>query len=120
MSAWNVAAELSPIAARSAGFSSVKHQLQVFPDGNRTVNAPPASPGHSIRCVEFLVSVQNLLKKRQITASMFAHAGHGQLHIRPFLDLSDPIKEKVMTVGFVFLLAVMVAVFVWDFMKLQF
>ncbi|MEZ6120428.1 MAG: FAD-binding and (Fe-S)-binding domain-containing protein [Pirellulaceae bacterium] len=38
----------------------------------------------------FLVRVQNVLKKHQVTASLFAHAAHGQLHIRPFLDLADP------------------------------
>ena len=39
---------------------------------------------------DFLVSVQNLFKRHQVTASLFAHAGHGQLHFRPFLDLGDP------------------------------
>ena len=39
---------------------------------------------------EFLVRLQNVLKKHQVTASLFAHAGHGQLHVRPFLDLADP------------------------------
>lgn len=38
---------------------------------------------------DFLVRVQNVLKRCQVTASLFAHAGHGQLHIRPFLDLGD-------------------------------
>lgn len=38
----------------------------------------------------FLVKLQNVLKKHQVTASLFGHAGHGQLHVRPFLDLSDP------------------------------
>lgn len=38
----------------------------------------------------FLVKMQNVLKAHQVTASFFAHAGHGQLHIRPFLDLSNP------------------------------
>ena len=38
---------------------------------------------------DFLVRVQNVFKAHQITASVFAHAGHGQLHIRPFLDLSN-------------------------------
>lgn len=38
---------------------------------------------------EFLVAVQNILKQHQVTASLFAHAGHGQLHIRPFLDLAN-------------------------------
>ena len=39
---------------------------------------------------DFLVRMQNVLKQHEVTASLFAHAGHGQLHIRPFLDLSDP------------------------------
>lgn len=39
---------------------------------------------------DFLVRVQNVLKTHSVTASMFAHAGHGQLHIRPFLDLGNP------------------------------
>ncbi len=38
---------------------------------------------------EFLVRVQNVLKRHQVTASHFCHAGHGELHIRPFLDLAD-------------------------------
>jgi Fe-S oxidoreductase len=39
---------------------------------------------------EALVRIQNVLKQHQVIASLFAHAGHGQLHLRPFLDLSDP------------------------------
>ncbi len=38
----------------------------------------------------FLVQLQNMLKRHQVTASLFGHAGHGQLHVRPFLDLADP------------------------------
>ncbi|HEY1066812.1 MAG TPA: FAD-binding oxidoreductase, partial [Pirellulales bacterium] len=38
----------------------------------------------------FLVAVQNILKRHHTTASLFAHAGHGQLHMRPFLDLRRP------------------------------
>jgi len=38
---------------------------------------------------EFLVRLQNTLKKHQVTASLFGHAGHGQLHVRPFLDLAN-------------------------------
>ena len=45
---------------------------------------PPAS------LPEFLVRMQNVLKQHQVTASLFGHAGHGQLHLRPFLDLSQP------------------------------
>ena len=38
---------------------------------------------------EFLVRVQNVLKRHQITASLFCHAGHGLLHVQPFLDLAE-------------------------------
>ena len=44
---------------------------------------PPELPG-------FLVRLQNVMKKHQVTSSVFGHVGHGQLHIRPFLDLADP------------------------------
>lgn len=37
----------------------------------------------------FLVTAQNILKQNQITASFFAHAGHGQLQLRPFLNLGS-------------------------------
>lgn len=41
------------------------------------------------KLAEFVVSAQNILKRHRVTASLFAHAAHGQLHIRPFLDLGD-------------------------------
>ena len=59
----------------------------------------------------FLRHVHDTLKQRQVTASIFGHAGHGQLHIRPFLDLSkvqdvrkmealaDELYEKVWLLG---------------------
>ena len=45
---------------------------------------PPAS------LATFLVEMQNVLKRHQVTASLFGHAAHGQLHIRPFLDPTAP------------------------------
>jgi FAD/FMN-containing dehydrogenase/Fe-S oxidoreductase len=39
---------------------------------------------------DFLVRIQNVLKKHQVTASLFAHAGQGQIHLRPFLNLHHP------------------------------
>jgi len=39
---------------------------------------------------EFLNRMFGVLKRHHVTASLFGHAGHGQLHVRPFLDLSDP------------------------------
>jgi FAD/FMN-containing dehydrogenase/Fe-S oxidoreductase len=44
----------------------------------------------------FLVDMQNILKRHQITATLFGHAGHGQLHLRPFLDLGDPAHVRTM------------------------
>ena len=44
----------------------------------------------------FLVRMQNVLKRNQITASLLCHAGHGQLHIQPFLDLDDPADVQRM------------------------
>jgi FAD/FMN-containing dehydrogenase/Fe-S oxidoreductase len=38
---------------------------------------------------DFLVRMQNVLKRHQVTASFFCHAGHGQLHVQPFLDLAN-------------------------------
>ena len=41
----------------------------------------------------FIKHLQNTLKRASVTASVFGHAGHGQLHIRPLLDLS--VSEDV-------------------------
>ncbi len=45
---------------------------------------------------DFLIAAQNALKRHHVTASVFAHAGHGHLHIRPFLDLGDEDDIKRM------------------------
>lgn len=41
------------------------------------------------RLPEALAAVQKTLRDNECTATVFAHAGHGQLHIRPFVDLSS-------------------------------
>ncbi|HWB01052.1 MAG TPA: FAD-binding oxidoreductase, partial [Pirellulales bacterium] len=45
---------------------------------------------------KFLVEMQNILKRHQVTATLFGHAGHGQLHLRPFFDLVDPEQVRLM------------------------
>lgn len=45
---------------------------------------------------DFLVRLQNVLKQHEVTASLFAHAGHGQLHVRPFLELANPDHVRKM------------------------
>ncbi|MEX2027846.1 MAG: FAD-binding oxidoreductase, partial [Pirellulaceae bacterium] len=54
------------------------------------IAVPPASLS------EFLLKMQKVLQTHQVTASFFAHAGHGQLHIRPFLNLADPKHQQTM------------------------
>lgn len=44
----------------------------------------------------FLRHLQDVLKREQVTASVFGHAGHGQLHVRPFLDLANPNEKRRM------------------------
>ncbi|RIK81472.1 MAG: anaerobic glycerol-3-phosphate dehydrogenase subunit C [Planctomycetota bacterium] len=41
------------------------------------------------RLAEFLVELQNALKQRHVTASVYGHAAHGRMHVRPFLDLAN-------------------------------
>jgi Fe-S oxidoreductase len=45
---------------------------------------------------DFLVRLQNVLKTHEVTASLFGHAGHGQLHVRPFLDIANPADVRKM------------------------
>ncbi len=42
------------------------------------------------RLPDFLLEIQNILKVERVTATLFAHAAHGQLDVRPFLDLGNP------------------------------
>ncbi|HEV3121755.1 MAG TPA: FAD-linked oxidase C-terminal domain-containing protein [Isosphaeraceae bacterium] len=39
---------------------------------------------------EFLQQLQNIFKDRKVNWTLYGHAGAGQLHIRPLLDLSSP------------------------------
>jgi FAD/FMN-containing dehydrogenase/Fe-S oxidoreductase len=60
---------------------------------------------------DFILQVQNILKRQQVTASLFAHAGQGELHVRPFLDslqaddvermrkLADELYREVIDAG---------------------
>ncbi|MEM9644662.1 MAG: anaerobic glycerol-3-phosphate dehydrogenase subunit C [Planctomycetota bacterium] len=41
-----------------------------------------------------LTQLQDTLKKNSATATVFAHAGHGQVHLRPFLNLADQADRE--------------------------
>ena len=48
------------------------------------------------RLPDALSAIQRTLRDAQCTATIFAHAGHGQLHVRPFIDLAKPAdREKI-------------------------
>lgn len=42
------------------------------------------------RLPEFVLEIQNTLKAERVTGALFAHAAHGHLHLRPFLDPHSP------------------------------
>lgn len=44
----------------------------------------------------FLRHLQDTLKRFQVTASVFGHASHGQLHIRPFFDIGNPADIRTL------------------------
>ncbi len=54
------------------------------------IAVPPARLG------EFITRMQKVLHTHDVTASVFGHAGHGQLHVRPLLDMSDPEQVRKM------------------------
>jgi len=37
----------------------------------------------------YLVAIQNLFKRHELTPSFFGHVGHGQINVQPVLDLSE-------------------------------
>jgi Fe-S oxidoreductase len=74
---WRLATRVVPRLYR------LKGSARPLPFVEDVVVPPPALP-------EFLVKLQNVLKEQEVTASLFGHAGHGRMHVRPFLDLSRP------------------------------
>lgn len=60
---------------------------------------------------DFLIEIQNVLKAERVTATLFSHALHGHIDVRPFLDLasqdhqqkldrlSEALYEKVIEYG---------------------
>jgi len=73
---WGLARHVVPTLYRLKGSS---RPLPFVED----LAVPPAS------LPSFLTAMQNVFKKHQVTFSLFGHAGHGQLHVRPFLDLTS-------------------------------
>lgn len=75
---WDLAQRIHPPLLRLAGAS---RPVPVVED----IAVPPE------RLPEFLVKVQNILKRHKLTATLSCHALQGQLHLEPLLNLADPI-----------------------------
>jgi len=73
---WRLARKVVPTLYRLAG------SMRPVPFVE-DINVPPDT------LPEFLHGLQSVLKRHQVVASVFGHAGHGELHIRPFLDLTS-------------------------------
>ncbi|MBX9787447.1 MAG: anaerobic glycerol-3-phosphate dehydrogenase subunit C [Pirellulales bacterium] len=80
---WQLAHRVVPTLYRLRGSS------RAVPFVEDIAVPPDALPG-------FLTEMQNVLKRHLVTASLYGHAGHGQLHLRPFLDLADPASLVTM------------------------
>ncbi|MGD9644769.1 MAG: anaerobic glycerol-3-phosphate dehydrogenase subunit C [Pirellulales bacterium] len=80
---WQLAHRVVPTLYRLRGSS------RAVPFVEDIAVPPEALPG-------FLTDMQNVLKRHLVTASLYGHAGHGQLHLRPFLDLADPASIGTM------------------------
>jgi len=48
------------------------------------------------RLGDYISGLQQIAKRYDIAMSFFGHAGDGELHLRPFLDLSDPADVEKM------------------------
>ncbi len=80
---WQLAMKIQPALYR------IKGSTRPVPVVEDIAVAPDAIP-------DFLVRSQNILKRHQVTASLFCHAGQGRLYLQPFLDLADPEQVRRM------------------------
>jgi FAD/FMN-containing dehydrogenase/Fe-S oxidoreductase len=74
---WQLASGFQPAFYRLKGPSRPVPMLE-------DMAVPPAE------LPEFLICLQNLLKRHELTASVFCHAAQGQVRMRPFVDLASP------------------------------
>ncbi len=71
---WKLPQQVVPLLARIQGTA---RPIPFVED----IVVPPHSLG------KFLPQAQRVLQRHQVTASLYAHAGSGQLHLRPFLEM---------------------------------
>ncbi len=52
------------------------------------------------RLADYIAGLQQIQRKHDIHMSFFGHAGDGELHLRPYLDLGDPKdREKMLAIA---------------------
>jgi FAD/FMN-containing dehydrogenase/Fe-S oxidoreductase len=51
---------------------------------------------HHTRLADYLAGLEKICKKHGITMCYFGHAGDGELHVRPYIDLGDPKDREKM------------------------
>lgn len=71
---WKLPQQVVPLLARIQGTA---RPIPFVED----IVVPPQSLG------KFLPQAQRVLQRHRVTASLYAHAGSGQLHLRPFLEM---------------------------------
>ena len=71
---WKLPRQVVPLLARIQGSARPVPFVE-------DIAVPPDCLG------EFLPQAQRVLQRHQVTASLYAHAGTGQLHLRPFLEM---------------------------------
>lgn len=74
---WSLPARVVPTLTRLKG----QTRPQPFVED---VSVPPETLG------EFLISAQKVFQRHEVTATVYAHAASGQLHLRPFLPAPRP------------------------------
>lgn len=73
---WELARRMTPILYRLKGNT---RPLPFIED----MTVPPQ------QLPDFLTKVQDVMKRHETIASIFAHAAHGHLHVRPLLNMAD-------------------------------
>ena len=74
---WRLVDKVQPALYRTAG---PNRPLPIVEDMAVSPNVLP----------DFLLRMQNVLKRNQVTAALYCHAGQGQLHVQPFIELGGP------------------------------
>jgi len=82
---WKSRKEAGPLLYRR---KSKKHPSEFMED---------TSVDHN-RLGRYIAGLQEIAKKHSLEMSFFGHAGDGELHLRPYLDLSDPADVAKMRI----------------------